>query len=445
MKKELFFSKGYEVEIVTDGLEGYFKIREIYPDAVISDVLMPGLNGYQLCRLIKSDSELSQIPVILMTSSSESLDRFWGKYSGADAYIQKNSKDALELLESKILKIAKTLKPSEKNAYSNMKLTFAETFDKLIVKTTLESEVRKLFNHVEDMDYTIQKVIEFFRTLLELDSISFLVLGVDESVIYYTSLDDFEKIENLMFSMFSKPSYPLKKRSVHVDGEKSLDNLKYISRVIHFDSKEYGAFLIGRKKEFTSREESAVSIISEELGGILKIGVQFALYKHNANIDELTGLANFRFLEEKLSALWNDSKHFSFAMIDIDHFKKVNDKYGHTIGNEVLSEIGRIILDVSSETGIFVARFGGEEFAFLSETSDNFLETIDYVRRRIGESKLSKSVPDLVVTISGGVAERNGAKSYTEVLENADAALYTAKEEGRNKVIIFNRRDKVAK
>lgn len=434
--KGLFVSKGYEVEIATDGLDGYFKIHEIHPDIVVSDVVMPGLNGYQLCRLVKNDPVLSGIPVILMTSSSESLDRFWGRYSGANAYIQKDSKDDLELLESKITEMEKELRPVEKKIISNGKLTFAETFDSLLVKTTLESEVRKLFNHVEDMDYTIQKVIEFVRNLLELDSVSFLILSVDESVMY-TPISDVEKIEDLMFSMLSRPSYPLKRRHVLVEGSSEIEGLKSTTRVISFDSKEYGVFSIWRKRGFTSREENALSIICEELGGILKIGVQFALYRHNANMDELTGLANFRALEERISSLWNGSEDFSFAMMDIDHFKKVNDKYGHAIGNEVLSEIGRIILEISSESGIFAARFGGEEFALLSEKRESLFEIVETVRRRVGSSSLSKSVPDLTVTISGGVAERDGARSYTEVLENADAALYVAKKEGRNRVITF--------
>ncbi len=369
--KGLFVSKGYEGETAADGLEGYFKIHEVHPDAVVSDVVMPGLNGYRLCRLVKNDPSLSQIPVVLMTGSSESLDRFWGRYSGADIYIQKDSKGGIELLESKITEIEKDLKTTEKRSCSDGKLTFAETLDRLLVKTTLESEIRKLFNHIEDMDYTVQKMITFVRNLLELDSVSFLVLSVDESV-FYTPVSDFKKIEDLMFSKLNRPSYPLKRRYVGIDGADGIDGLMGTTRVISFDSREYGVFSVWRKKKFTSREEDAFSIISEEFGGILKIGVQFALYRHNANIDDLTGLFNFRSLEEKLATLWKDSGHFSFAMMDIDHFKRINDKYGHAVGNEVLSEMGRIIRELSIENGIFAARFGGEEFALISENKKFF-------------------------------------------------------------------------
>src|SRR5574344_982532 len=82
---------GYEVFTANDGSEAYQKVFEIAPDLIMSDVMMPNLNGYQLCRLLKNDSLTGSIPIILLTVLDKKIDQFWSDKSGADKFISKTA------------------------------------------------------------------------------------------------------------------------------------------------------------------------------------------------------------------------------------------------------------------------------------------------------------------------------------------------------------------
>ena len=434
--KDFLNSEGYDVVMANDGLEAYFKIHEVIPNVVISDVVMPGLNGYQLCRLLRNDPNFSSIPILLLTASSESLNKFWSKYSGANAYIQKDSKDGLKQISLKLREMGKTLGLEQKPNPINGKRAFGDTLDKLFAEISLRGEVRKLFNHVEDMNYTIRRINDLMRDLFEIKAMALLSITLNEMVLY-SSVTDFEFLEGWMISQLVRPSFPQKKRYIRIDGEAETKGLAQISKVMSFDLKEQGVITVWRDRAFSNREIGSFSIISEELGGVLKIGVQLEAYRRNANFDDLTGLANYRALEEELRELWDDGKNFVLSIMDIDHFKKVNDTYGHAIGNEVLSSIGKILRDFAKDFNFFAARFGGEEFIVISEKKENFFGIVDKIRTKIEKTRLSESIPELIVTISAGIAERNDFNSFTEVVEMADQALYKAKERGRNKVLNY--------
>ena len=434
--KDFLISKGHEVEIANDGLDAYFKVYENVPDALISDVVMPGLNGYQLCRILKRDPNLSKLPVILMTASTDSLDKFWSKYSGANAYIQKDSEKGLEKMDSTLKGIQSEVCTLSKVDPEDGKSIFGRILDKLLVEITLKAEIRKLSSHVEDMNYTMQKTNTLLKEIFEAEASALLTVSVNE-ISLYTSLSNPKNVEESILSHLSRPYFPIARSYTKLEGRENPSGLENIHEVVSFDSNERGVVSIWRRKPFSNREKGILSLICEEFGEILKIGLQLNDYKKNANFDELTGIANFRSIEEYLQRLWDESKDFSLSIMDIDHFKRVNDTYGHAVGNEVLKGIGNILKSISEKLGIFVGRFGGEEFLLISEEMNApYLHKIaDHIRKEVEKSHLSESIPDLTITISGGVAERGAFKSFTEVIEMADKALYHAKRKGRDLVI----------
>jgi diguanylate cyclase (GGDEF)-like protein/PAS domain S-box-containing protein len=158
--------------------------------------------------------------------------------------------------------------------------------------------------------------------------------------------------------------------------------------------------------------------------------------------DPLTGLHNRRGLEGRAEAI-----HFRpggvpltqvWIMVDIDHFKRVNDTYGHEAGDEVLKAVAEALRSTARGADI-VARFGGEEFVLvLPDTSAEMAVRIAE-RLRLAIAALSTEVDGQVirVTASFGVAQRAAQESQLEVLERADAALYSSKEGGRNRVTMF--------
>lgn len=159
-----------------------------------------------------------------------------------------------------------------------------------------------------------------------------------------------------------------------------------------------------------------------------------------ATLDSLTGAFNRRhFFEVARSSVALAERHGSTtcaAMIDVDHFKEVNDRHGHAVGDEVLAMVGRICRLESRETDI-VARYGGEEFALLLPETN--LETASAVVERIRKvlAAVFVATPNgpVGVTVSAGVAQRRSEEPLDSLLRRADAALYEAKRAGRDRVV----------
>jgi len=151
--------------------------------------------------------------------------------------------------------------------------------------------------------------------------------------------------------------------------------------------------------------------------------------------DELTGLYNRRYLIDMLDkrrAVANrDGSSFVLAFIDLDHFKEINDNYGHHIGDEVLQQFSGLLEESIREVDI-AARYGGEEFVVLLNSID--LKVARHVCERVRTSVLESrfSSEQLPVTVSIGVAQYQNAESVLELVGRADALLYRAKQSGRN-------------
>lgn len=153
---------------------------------------------------------------------------------------------------------------------------------------------------------------------------------------------------------------------------------------------------------------------------------------HMAFTDALTGLYNYRAYQEKITSL---TTPYVLLIIDIDFFKKVNDSYGHEFGNSVLVHLANIIKN-SIRYSDMAFRYGGEEFVIVlpEATEEMGLRIAERLRVQAAERKFYFGVHKITVTISIGVAVRKNEYSAQTVFEQADRALYTAKESGRNKV-----------
>ena len=161
--------------------------------------------------------------------------------------------------------------------------------------------------------------------------------------------------------------------------------------------------------------------------------------KNIAHLDSLTGVANRYALNEYIKLLENQPTQFSetcLMVIDIDHFKQVNDVYGHLMGDQVIQFVAEKLKE-NIRTSDLLVRYGGDEFIVLIENvgMERALKIAEKIRSEIYEAKSVDNVrcPDLKVSISIGVAI--GATSWMALLEKADRALFQAKEQGKNKVV----------
>jgi two-component system, cell cycle response regulator len=155
--------------------------------------------------------------------------------------------------------------------------------------------------------------------------------------------------------------------------------------------------------------------------------------------DALTGLSNRRYfddaLKEYLVAFSRIEKPLGMVILDLDHFKSINDTYGHAIGDEVLREVALCLKDFTRYHDV-VARLGGEEFAVLSPNinEQQLFDLAERIRKAIAQIAIQTGGVSIKVTVSAGIAMWNGTESGEALYSRADKQLYAAKRNGRNQV-----------
>lgn len=173
---------------------------------------------------------------------------------------------------------------------------------------------------------------------------------------------------------------------------------------------------------------------------LLKVHLQLRERFDEANVmahsDTLTGLANRRqmqkLLESEVARGERYQQHFSVLLLDLDYFKTINDQWGHAIGDQVLKEVSRLFSNLLRDTDS-IARWGGEEFLVLAPntTALQAEQLAQRLRQTLNQSKIAGH---LTLTMSIGIAQHNPSEPLQTLLQNADTALYRAKDNGRNRV-----------
>jgi diguanylate cyclase (GGDEF)-like protein len=157
--------------------------------------------------------------------------------------------------------------------------------------------------------------------------------------------------------------------------------------------------------------------------------------------DSLTGLLNHTAIKDQLDGevAWaiREKKPLSFAMVDIDHFKLVNDSYGHPVGDRVIKSLSRL-LKQRLRTSDLVGRYGGEEFAVVLVNADGptAMKVLDTIRDDFSQLRHLAEGKEFPVTFSCGIADVSQFPDATKLSDAADKALYKAKHAGRNRVML---------
>ncbi|HBD7062429.1 TPA: diguanylate cyclase [Legionella pneumophila] len=184
---------------------------------------------------------------------------------------------------------------------------------------------------------------------------------------------------------------------------------------------------------------SGVNNLSHSLNRVLK-----ELLHSQAIRDPLTGLLNRRFLDEYVVKQIGQAKHSQtmiiFIMIDVDNFKRVNDNFGHNTGDRVLALLSKLLMSLIRE-GDLACRYGGEEFLLVLPycNLDNAKQIAETIRNEVIKMPINIKNSVFNITISLGISSYpNHGSTMQELIEAADKALYTAKKQGKNRVIIFS-------
>lgn len=205
-----------------------------------------------------------------------------------------------------------------------------------------------------------------------------------------------------------------------------------------------GALVVGSSIVDIGKETSFASMIADLIGNAYKQTTEFESVEYSASIDPLTKLFTRGHFAQRFEVEVRRAKNYahplSVLLIDIDHFKNVNDTYGHAAGDLILMNLGQILRKVIRSSDL-PARFGGEEFVIMmtSASKEQAFTTADNLRKIIEstEFKIPGRESPLTMTVSGGVSTYpEDGNTTTDLLRVADESLYEAKQAGRNRIAI---------
>jgi len=250
-------------------------------------------------------------------------------------------------------------------------------------------------------------------------------------------------IEDIIIRDFKiKDTKDLTYLNVHNDQEECLEKFS-LDSLVHYDHKEencYSRLYMMPSRPITEFHDDVVGILLQGCNSALSRQIKIQQLTDAAAIDPLTGCYNRRAFEAQLkghaAGAGRHGKSLSVFMFDLDHFKSLNDTYGHLGGDEVLKEVSRLVRRNIRAEDIF-ARYGGEEFiAILPETDKaRAIELADRLRQKICALRIPFDNRTIRVTASFGVAQLGAGADILKLVEDADSMLYKAKFNGRNTVM----------
>ena len=464
--REGLLSNGFEVETASNGAEGYKKLFECAPDLIVSDIMMPVIDGYQFCRMVKNREETKKIPVILLTVLDKKIDNFWGKKAGAQLFLSK-SIDINELTYS----IKSTLRryPVSDEYKSQIVLNsngnsaqyqLNTILNDLLMKSVFSNEFRNLSDFLNYERILVEKLFSLLSSFVEYNAAGVYFSSPDdfaENILYIDTLgrnlsknllsdiqyDFFKSMED--FKSCKGAKFEVVRMLLGREMDYVFSDLK--SKIIIplvFDKKLIGGICFYSRQEVDYGSFGYFDIMISELLAIFKMKYQYTEKEFMSVLDGLTGLYNRRQFEISLEQEHNRAKRhpsdFSLAILDIDFFKKVNDTYGHQYGDYVLKTVAEIMKSSFRKTDLLY-RYGGEELIIIMpETNiEGAVIPVQRLRRAVEEYDFNYNGVKTKVTVSIGLTMNyQELNTPADILKSADDALYKAKESGRNRVILHD-------
>jgi len=429
-------SEYFEVISADNGPRALTIAEAELPDIILLDVMMPRMDGFEVCRRLKASPRTADIPVVMATALSDVADRLRGLEAGADDFLTKPLNDiALFARVRSLVRLKRTMDELRLREEVCHQFGTADTNDGPAADV---SPARILL--VAEQGVTAARITE------TLGPIAVSVLRASSCAEAQTLLDD--SIELVIVSLSLPDGDPLRLVSQWRANETSRrlpillmaddSELPRLAKGLDLGANDYLVRPVDRN-ELLARVRTQIrrKRLEDRLLDNYRRSLSLAL------TDELTGLYNRRYVFAHLSGLLDrmsgSSGETALMLFDIDHFKQVNDGYGHPAGDEVLRDIAdRAVRQVRSVD--LVGRLGGEEFAVvMPETSlGDAIAVAERLRSAVADEPfmLQGKSDRLPITVSVGIAMAgDGSDTLETLLKRADDALYAAKNAGRNRII----------
>ncbi len=427
----------FEVLTASNGAEAIETCENGKVDVVLLDVMMPGMDGFEVCRRLKADPATSHIPVIMITALDQVSDRIKGLEAGADDFLTKPVNDLQLMTRVKSLVRLKTLT-------DELRLRASTTRDigieELLSRKLAEDGKLPRVLLIDERPASSQRIAKMLKSAAELD------ISADPHAGFFQAAETPYECVVVSTGFASLDPLRLCSQLRSLDRTRSLPIILIVEqgeddRVIRGLDLGVNDFLVRPvdQQELTARLRTQVrrKRYNDQLRASVAETIEMAV------TDGLTGLHNRRYLDSHLQTLFDRAvsrrRPLSVMITDLDRFKSINDTYGHDGGDDVLREFSRRLR--KNVRGIDLAcRFGGEEFVVvMPDTEAHIAEKVaERIRAEIEKTPfaISRGGVAIPVTVSAGVSSLNrGVDTVAALMKRADVALYEAKKGGRNRVV----------
>lgn len=447
---------GWTVLEASDGAEGAVVALRELPDVVVTDLEMPVMDGNQLTRLLKGDPATSSIPVVILTSHREASSRFWSLYTGADAYLLKES------VEDRLLDTIHGLGIAERGAVAaaselpqgplEVVARVARHLDKSLLEATLVTRVMTRGVTEETLDGTYWATLATLAEVVDARAVAVAVVDELDTSVHCLFPGDRPAVDPYTVAgRLLKAMGESNRESVHVHVRPDTgvaDELETADGLLTYQLPSRGAkiglgVLPRDPALYRAVGHRLVSAVTTHLAMVIDNARLAARLRELSTLDGLTRLLNHRSIFSRLHSEMERARRYrlplSIILCDIDFFKQINDKHGHLAGDAVLRQLSEILGD-QLRTADAVGRYGGEEFLLVMGNTDLDAACVAArrLRRAIAETEFHVSSATAIhLTASFGVATVNELESVRTpeaLVSIADDRLYTSKSRGRNSV-----------
>ncbi|NJK57745.1 MAG: diguanylate cyclase [Pleurocapsa sp. SU_5_0] len=430
----LLSEQGYGVSSATDGKMALAIVKQKCPDLILLDIMIPQIDGYQICRYLKSEAETKHIPIIFLSGLDSELDKIEAFKVGGVDYITKPF-----FVEEVVFRVKAQL------ASIHQQQKFQQMLEEQIAERKIaEQELHKsraLLTGVLDSSLDGVAAFEAIRDRQgEIVDFRWLIANPVAAMTVGGTIETLKGkrlfVENSQGHLFDG----LFELFVQV-----VETCTVLEQEYYYNSSslktwfQIVAVKLGDGLAITFRDISD----RKQIETTLKNANQRLTYE--ANIDSLTQIANRRRFDEYIAQEWSrcdrEQKYLSLLLCDVDYFKAYNDTYGHQTGDSCLYEVAQGIERSVRRPADVAFRYGGEEFAVILPHTDGegAIKVAEEVQKQIQELNLIHVASQIndIITLSVGVSSiiPNAQTSPHNLISAADSALYDAKVKGRNRII----------
>lgn len=427
----------FDVLTANNGFDALDICDRTQVDVILLDIMMPEMDGFEVCERLKSNPRTAHIPVVMVTALDQPSDRVRGLKAGADDFLTKPVNDLQLISRVKSLVRLKTLSDELRLRHDGTRQAGVEDALRL-TDGRLEEQAQVLL--VDSRGASQERIVKALKPIAEVSALSDPQAAVFEAaengydlVIVNSNLADYDPLRfcSQLRSLERTRFIPILLITEQGDEQMIIRALDlgvndYIVRPLDPNELVARALTQVRRKRYNDRLRNSV-----------RQTIELAV------TDGLTGLHNRRYLDTQLRTLFARAKvrgrPLTICITDIDRFKLVNDQFGHDAGDEVLKEFsGRIRSTVRGAD--LACRYGGEEFVVVmpdtpAEVAANVAERLRLMIEARPFQLRSGETP-LMLTASMGIATLGpGIDTPEQLLKQADRALYEAKNSGRNRVV----------